>query len=592
MAGAMLEEKNQRQLEVNEFHNQAGFLSNSPADQTELFGSLIRGLNNCPLTHALRTNPVICSKCINAFWNTAKVNRQGAGSIEATIQKRKIIVSEAVIREVLRFGDQPHHPTVYDHDRVQAALRRMSYEGGYPTVLKKLFPPYWRLLIHFFLQCVAENKGGWDQLNKTQTSAVVALVNEWDYNFSAFIFDNMKKMLEDPKKKTFMLYRRFLQMIFDERYPELVKGPNYINLKPMGPGYFENACRNKRAKNHNFEGRYALEKHGRFVDNVQGAPVAPAPPVIPVAPVPPQINAQIAEEHDVQFMQQAQQAGDDEEVVLMVDDESDTDSSEEADSESEIEIVTSDKEEDAIRVPVPITAENLAALIQSLQGGDGDPPSIPITDIQQTADVIEETAPKKQKIDNAPDNTLSGPSTISEPTPTIDPQPDPQSADASKKTDLEDTDLYDFNFDFETTPSRPGSSSGGIQFEAGSSSGAHMTEHDEAGSRYASDKRQVYESDSDEEEYVKRLKRRVVILEQDGELKNAQIISLQQDAALKEAQISSLQSQLTNRDSTIDQLQGDVGMLMMNSFMLEDFSKHKNKELRLMQRLKLKEKLP
>ncbi|KAJ0879692.1 hypothetical protein HanRHA438_Chr10g0454471 [Helianthus annuus] len=456
MAGAMLQEKNQRQLEVNEFHNQAGFLSNPPADQAGLFGSLIRGLNNFPLTHALRMNPVICSNCINAFWNTAKIDRQGVRFIEATVQKTKIVVSEAVIREVLRIGDQPHHPTLYDQARVQAALRRMSYEGGYPTVLKKLFPPYWRLLVHFFLQCIAENKGGWDQLNKTQTSAVVALVNEWEYNFSAFIFDNMKKMLEDPKKKIFMLYPRFMQMILDERYPALVKGPNYINLKPMGPGCFENACRNKRAKHHNFEGRYALEKHGRFADDAHGAPVAPAHPVILVAPIPPQINAQIAEEHDVQLMQQAQRAGDDEEEVLMIGTESDTDSSEEADSKSEVEIVTSDKEGDAVRVPVPITAENLTALIKSLQGGDGDPPSIPITDIQQIADVIEETAPKKQKIDDAPDNTHSGPSTTSEPTPTIDPQPDPQpdpqSADASNKTDLEDTDLYDFNFDFETTP--------------------------------------------------------------------------------------------------------------------------------------------
>ncbi|MFS7956004.1 hypothetical protein Hanom_Chr07g00649461 [Helianthus anomalus] len=134
---------------------------------------------------------------------------------------------------------------------------------------------------------------------------------------------------------------------------------------------------------------------------------------------------------------------------------------------------------------------------------------------------------------------------------------------------MEDTDLYNFNFDFETAPSQPGSSSGGTQLEAGSSSRVHMTEHDEAAFRYASEKRQVYESDSDEEEYVKHLKRRVVILEQDGELKSAQIVSLQQDAALKEAQISSLQSQLTNRYSTIDQLQGDVGMLMSTVYDLK-----------------------
>ncbi|MFS8034461.1 hypothetical protein Hanom_Chr17g01581391 [Helianthus anomalus] len=93
----------------------------------------------------------------------------------------------------------------------------MSYKGGYPTVPKKLFPPYWRSLVHFFPQCIAENKGGFDQLNKTQTSTIVALVNGWDFNFSAFIFDNVKKMLEDQKMKIFMLYPRFIQMILDDR---------------------------------------------------------------------------------------------------------------------------------------------------------------------------------------------------------------------------------------------------------------------------------------------------------------------------------------------------------------------------------------
>ncbi|KAM0046611.1 hypothetical protein Hdeb2414_s0009g00318541 [Helianthus debilis subsp. tardiflorus] len=372
----------------------------------------------------------------------------------------------------------------------------MGYEGGYPTVLKKLFLPYWRLLLHFFLQCIAKNKGGFDQLNKTQTSATVALVNGWDYNFSAFIFDNKKKMLDDPEKKIFMLYPTFIQMILDDRYPTLVKGPNFINLKQMGPGCFENACRNKRAKHHNFEGRFALEKHGRFANVVQGAPVAPAHPV----------------------------------------------------------------------------------------GGDGNPPSISTTEFQETivasqiemevettADVTEESAPKKQRTDTAPDETLSGPSTAPESTPIIDPQPDPPTTDASNRTNLEDPDLYDFNFDFETTPSQTGSSSIGVRFEAGSSSGGGNTEHDEAAFRYATEKRQIFESesDSDEDEYIKRLKRRVVVLEQDAELKNAQIISLQQDANLKEAQISSLQSQLTNRDLTIDQLQGDVGMLMSTVYDLK-----------------------
>ncbi|MFS7968768.1 hypothetical protein Hanom_Chr09g00801391 [Helianthus anomalus] len=380
----------------------------------------------------------------------------------------------------------------------------MGYEGIYPTVLKKLFPSYWRLL------CTSSYK--------TQTCAIVALVNIWDFNFSAFIFDNMKKMLEDPKKKICMLYPRFLQMILDYRHPELVKGPNYINLKPMGPSCFKNACRNKRAKHHNFEGKFSLEKHGRFTDIVQRAPVAPVPPVPPVAPVPPPINAQIVEEHDVQLMQQVQQvAGNENEIeVEVVDLESETGSSEEeTDSASEVEIVMV-----VIKNPPSVSTAGVQDVAATSQVE---------TEIKAITDDAEESTRKKQRTDSTPDDVLSGPSTA----------PD---------------------------------SSGGVRFEAGSYSGAGVTKHDEAAFIYATEKRQIFESDgdSDEDAYVQRLKRSVVVLEQDAELKNAQITSLQHDAALKEAQISSLQSQLTSSDLTVDQLQGDLGMLMSTVYCLKE----------------------
>ncbi|MFS7920000.1 hypothetical protein Hanom_Chr03g00219171 [Helianthus anomalus] len=129
----------------------------------------------------------------------------------------------------------------------------------------------------------------------------------------------------------------------------------------MGPSCFENTCRNKRAKHHNFEGRFALEKHGRVFDA-------------------------IAEEHDVQLMRQVQQAADDEDEIQVVDSNTDTCSSEEeTDSESQVEIVMSAKEEDIVRKHVPLTSENLAALLLSLQGGDGNPPSVSTTDVQTAA---------------------------------------------------------------------------------------------------------------------------------------------------------------------------------------------------------------
>ncbi|KAJ0788426.1 hypothetical protein HanPI659440_Chr05g0191551 [Helianthus annuus] len=159
----------------------------------------------------------------------------------------------------------------------------MSYEGVYPTVLKKLFPPYWRLLVHVFLICIPENKGGLDQLNRIQTCAMVALVNNQDYNFSAFVFDNMKRMLENLKKEIFMLYPRFIQMILDEKYLDLVKSMNLLNLKLMGPHCFDTV-------KHQFLGKCPLEKFGKF-GPVVGQVLAPTP-----------LNATIAEEHDVQFV--------------------------------------------------------------------------------------------------------------------------------------------------------------------------------------------------------------------------------------------------------------------------------------------------
>ncbi|MFS7996998.1 hypothetical protein Hanom_Chr12g01136551 [Helianthus anomalus] len=98
---------------------------------------------------------------------------EGSGSIDAKILGKDIVISKVVVREVLRFEDQSHHPTTFVRDKVMKALPRMSYENEYPTVLKKLFPPYWRLLVHVFLLCISENKGGLDQLNQIQSSSML-----------------------------------------------------------------------------------------------------------------------------------------------------------------------------------------------------------------------------------------------------------------------------------------------------------------------------------------------------------------------------------------------------------------------------------
>ncbi|MFS7996623.1 hypothetical protein Hanom_Chr12g01132061 [Helianthus anomalus] len=200
----------------------------------------------------------------------------------------------------------------------------------------------------------------------------------------------------------------------------------------------------------------------------------------------------------------------------------------------------------------------------TLQGGDGNPPSAPTSEVQAKIKAItddtEQAASKRQRTNTDPDPDPIGP--ISNPEPIM--SSDPNSATGTKETNTQEPNLYDFNFDFELTPSHPKSSSG-VRFEARSSSGAGVTEHDEAAFRSATEKRKIIEqsnSDSDDDANVARLRRRVVVLEQYAALKDAQFSSLQQDSALKEAHISSLQAQISSRDQTIDQLQGYLGMLM------------------------------
>ncbi|MFS7903621.1 hypothetical protein Hanom_Chr01g00026201 [Helianthus anomalus] len=110
----------------------------------------------------------------------------------------------------------------------------------------------------------------------------------------------------------------------------------------MGPGCFENAYRFKRAKQHNFVGKFSPEKHGRFSDVVPEMVVGEA-------------------EVEIEIL--------------------DSDSSEEeTNSEVEVEVVASEKVEETVRQPNLMTTENLVALVKTLQGGDGNPPSAPTSE--------------------------------------------------------------------------------------------------------------------------------------------------------------------------------------------------------------------
>ncbi|MFS7911018.1 hypothetical protein Hanom_Chr02g00113061 [Helianthus anomalus] len=145
-------------------------------DSKQMVSSHGFGLNSCRIVHALRENPVVYKSLIQDFWKSARfdaLEAEGKGAIVAEIQKKVVSVTEQMIREVLQFNDQEKDSIELPAGIVEAILPRLSYEGKYPSLVKKFVHPYWRLLVHMFILCMTEIRRSTDQLNITQAVALV-----------------------------------------------------------------------------------------------------------------------------------------------------------------------------------------------------------------------------------------------------------------------------------------------------------------------------------------------------------------------------------------------------------------------------------
>ncbi|MFS7936962.1 hypothetical protein Hanom_Chr05g00421911 [Helianthus anomalus] len=269
--------------------NIACYLSDPPKS-FDAFKSLIVGLNTCRLAHSLRENPVICEDWIKDFWDNSTA-RKGDSVIMSKVRGTEVSISEQDIREVLLFGDAADDPIEYSKEKVMEVLIKMSYEGATPPpTIKKLLHPYWRMLAHVYLVCISGNKSGLDKLTLKQTSAVVSLVEGWKYNYSKSVFDDMFVNVKTLNEKYWYKFPRFIQMILEKKYPKLPVTVKTYDAKMMNHSVF--TWINQKSRENvgvKYENKRALTKFGNFAE-IQEA-------------VPTQINAIVAEEHDVEIVE-------------------------------------------------------------------------------------------------------------------------------------------------------------------------------------------------------------------------------------------------------------------------------------------------
>ena len=231
---------------VNE-HNQVAFLQKSEEKSGPVFHQIVDFLNATHIRYALTVNPTIYVSHIKQFWHTVNVITLEQGDTQTTVQALRatvdgvqVDVTESSLRRILQLDDEGGVITLPNSE----ILHHIS-EMGYNTTDRKLtfkkgcFCPHWRFFIHTLLHCLSPKKTSYEQFGSTMAYPLVCLVSDRTFNFSRFIFNNMKGNVKSSYK--FLMYPRFVQAVLNEFQ---LQNHNRIYETPcLKPKVFQNMCK-------------------------------------------------------------------------------------------------------------------------------------------------------------------------------------------------------------------------------------------------------------------------------------------------------------------------------------------------------------
>nr|GEX52119.1 hypothetical protein [Tanacetum cinerariifolium] len=96
--------------------------------------------------------------------------------LQALVEKKKVIITEATIHEALRLDDAESIDCLLNEE-IFTGLSRMGY--GKPstklTFYKAFFLPQWKFLIHIILQCMSAKRTSWNEFSSSMASVVICL---------------------------------------------------------------------------------------------------------------------------------------------------------------------------------------------------------------------------------------------------------------------------------------------------------------------------------------------------------------------------------------------------------------------------------
>nr|GEW95610.1 hypothetical protein [Tanacetum cinerariifolium] len=198
-------------LTFADIHNMIAYLTKS--DASEGFNQIINFLNGSSIKYALTVNPNIYVSCIKQFWTFVAVKKvNDVTRLQALVDKKKVVITEATIRDALRLDDAEGVECL-PNEEIFAELARMGYEKPSTKLVfyKAFFSSQWKFLIHTILQCTSAKRTSWNEFSFSIASAVICLSTDRKFNFSKYIFDSLVRNVDSSTK--FYMYPSFLQLM-------------------------------------------------------------------------------------------------------------------------------------------------------------------------------------------------------------------------------------------------------------------------------------------------------------------------------------------------------------------------------------------
>nr|GEU64252.1 hypothetical protein [Tanacetum cinerariifolium] len=158
---------------------------------------------------------------IAALWNTVTIKRDNdVTRMQALVDKKKVVVTEAAIRDVLRLDDA-EGVDCQPNEGIFTELARMGYEKPSTklTFYKAFFSSRWKFLIHTILQSMSAKRTSWNEFSSAMASAVIFLSTGRKFNFSKYIFDSLVRNVDSTSK--FYMYPCFLQLLIRKQVGDL-----------------------------------------------------------------------------------------------------------------------------------------------------------------------------------------------------------------------------------------------------------------------------------------------------------------------------------------------------------------------------------